>query len=59
MPIYDTPMSANVEIYAERFRSIVKFEVVHPDGILKLISEDLSIKNILSSGQTYVLQRSM
>ena len=51
MSIYETPIPANVEIYVNEFRKMVKFEILKPDNLLALIDPDLTVASLIESSQ--------
>lgn len=36
-----------MEIYIEQFRSLIRFEILRPDKLLKFIDPDLSVDKLL------------
>jgi hypothetical protein len=47
MSIYDVSIPSNVELYVEQFRSLIAFEVLKPDNMLKLVDTNPKLKLLL------------
>jgi hypothetical protein len=47
LEIYKVPISSFSEIYVLELRKLLEFNILNPDGLLKLIDPDLNLDEIL------------
>lgn len=48
--LYDTPISANVEIYNEEFRKLVQFDILQPDNLIGIFYPGVTVQSIMEKG---------
>ena len=41
--LYDTPISANIEVYNDEFRKLVQFEILQPDNLLGIFWHGVTV----------------
>jgi hypothetical protein len=47
--IYAVPISSFSEIYTSELTKLVQFDILNPDGLLKLIEPDMSLKKLITN----------
>lgn len=54
LSLYEATIPANIEIYFDEFRKLVKFEILKPDNMLGLISPGLTVAKLLGEKPTVI-----
>jgi len=55
--IYDVPLPANSIIYITEFTKLIEFDILNPEGIIKLHDEDFVLENFISGMKEKVVSQ--